>query len=140
MAKKILRTGISDEYDFKLIGIVCQYKEYRLCHFLNQRLSIRLHRAEDYEIMKPQNRQKLSFSLYTFDPDEQVHYFLFANKTSGGILIPEHKNMDYFLVIKDYQNRLDDDWLLNAIKEIPLVLGAYLVQADLLRSKENLVF
>ena len=140
MAKKTLRTKVSDEYDFMLIGIVCQHKEYRLCHFLNQQLSITLKRADDYEIMKPQNRQKLSFALYKYDPSGQPNYFLFANKTEGGILIPDHKNMDYFLMVKDYQNRVDDDVLLNAIKKIPLVLGAYAVQADLLRSKENLVF
>ena len=140
MARKTLHSEISDEYDFLLIGIVCQHKDYRLCHFLNRQLSIRLTRDTDYEITKPRNKQKLSFAFYTYARPEQACYYLFANKTEGGILISDHKNMDYFLMIKEYQNRLDEEWLIAAIKNSPLVLGAYSVQPGLLRSKENLVF
>src|SRR5688572_6992706 len=99
MARKTLHSKISDEYDFLLIGIVCQHKDYRLCHFLNKQLSVRLHRDADYEITKQRNKQKLSFAFYSYTPAEQAHYYLFANKTEGGILISDHKNMDYFLMI-----------------------------------------
>jgi len=140
MARKTLHSNTSDEYDFLLIGIVCQHKDYRLCHFLNRQLSLRLQRDSDYEIMKPQNKQKLSFSMYTYAPAGQASYYLFANKAEGGTLISDHKNMDYFLMVKDYQNRMEEDSLIASIKSIPLVLGAYSVEAAQLRSKENLVF
>ena len=84
--------------------------------------------------------RKLSFAQFTFAADGQPQYYLFANKADGGTLITDHKNIDYFLMIKEYQNRLDEEWLIAAIKNSPLVLGAYSVQPGLLRSKENLVF
>jgi hypothetical protein len=140
MAKKILRSGPSDDYDFILVGIVCQAREYRLCHFLNQHLHIRLQRSDDYEIMKPANRLTLAFSQYTFDPGEDARYYLFANKTESGILVTDHKNMDYFLMIKDYHNRVSEERLMQDLKNIPVILGAYAVQPDRLRARDNLIF
>ena len=141
MAKKILKVFGGDEFDFLLFGIVSQQREYRLCHFLNQRLSLTLQRdKKDYEIMKPKNRQTLGFALFRYEPEDKARFFLFANKTTGGFLIPDLKKMDYFLLIKDYQNQVNAELLLQEIKSIPLVLGAYPLEPEQLRSRENLVF
>ena len=140
MARKILKVTDGDEYDFLLFGIVSQHREYRLCHFLNQKLGISLVRDPDYEIMKPQNRQTLAFAQYRFAPEDQARYFFFSNKTTVGFLVPELKNIDYFLLIKDYHNRIDSDQILAGIKSIPLVLGSYSLEPVGLRARENLVF
>ena len=140
MAKKILKTLGGDEYDFLLIGIVSQQREYRLCHFLNQCLAVTLARKNDFEIMKPQNRQTLSFALFCCEPEDREQYYLFANKTVGGYLLPDLKNIDYFLMVKEYHNRVTAEDLLREVKGIPLVLGAYILQPERLRARENLVF
>ena len=140
MAKKVLRASVGDEFDFLLLGIVSQAREYKLCHFLNQKLLLTLQRVNDYEVMRPQNRQVLAFPLYSFEPEDAARYFLFSNKTTGGFLVPDMKNIDYFLMVKDYHNRVEAEILLREIKEISLVLGAYALQADQLKARENLVF
>jgi len=140
MARKILRAGSQDDFDFKLIGIVSQQREYRLCHFLNKQLGLHLRRSSDYEVMRPQNRQVLAFALYKYEPDDAPHYYLFSNKSDGGFLVPEHRHIDYFLMVKAYQHAVQEDTLMEDIKRIPLVLGAYGVQAESLRARENLIF
>ena len=50
MAKTVLKFDTEEEFDFLLIGIVCQHKDYRLCHELNQKLELNLVREKDYEV------------------------------------------------------------------------------------------
>jgi hypothetical protein len=140
MARKILRAGSPDDFDFKLIGIVSQQRDYRLCHFLNQQLGLHLRRAGDYEIVRPQNRQVLAFALYKYEPADAPHYYLFSNTAEGGFLVPEYRHIDYFLMVKEYQHTVQEESLTDNIKRIPLVLGAYVVQAESLRTRENLIF
>ena len=38
------------QYDFILIGIICQHKDYKLCYELNRKLDLNLVKCEDYEL------------------------------------------------------------------------------------------
>jgi hypothetical protein len=57
-----------------------------------------------------------------------------------GLLIPEQKQIDYFIIIRKGMSRIDDSGILGALKEIRMVLGVYKVEARNLKSKENLIF
>lgn len=140
MAKQVLKIDAFSSEDFILIGIVCQYKDYRLCHYLNHVLDIHLKRENDYEIIQAKRKQKLVFSFYKAEKNEGEKYYLFANKTIGGMLIPEQKSMDYFLMIKEYENLVNEEAVLASVKSIPAVLGAYITDFTTLRSRENLIF
>jgi len=140
MAKQFLKIDSFGSEDFILIGIVCHFKDYRLCHHLNKALNIHLQRASDYEIIQTRRKQKLFFSFYKAELKEGEKYYLFANKTIGGMLLPEQKSMDYFLMVKDYENRVNEEVILASLKAIPLVLGAYVTDFTTLRSRENLIF
>ena len=50
MAKTVIKLTNDDDYDFIVIGIVCQHRDYRLCHELNQLLHINLNKKEDYSV------------------------------------------------------------------------------------------
>ena len=55
-----------------------------------------------------------------------------------GYLVPEEKLSDYFLVIKGLIN--DEKEILKKLNQIKLVLKAYSINVEELKSKRNLIF
>ncbi len=129
------------DLNFKLLGITCQLKDYRLCYYINKLTGLKLAKTEDHEI-DYLNRQPLFFSRYLFVPPlgETAYYLLSNRGVSGGLLIPEMKGSDYFFLVKNF---IDDENLATlhqAIVQIKEVLTATEIDPYKLKSKENLVF
>jgi len=136
MAKTILKFDTDEEFDFLLIGIVCQHKDYRLCHELNQKLELKLTREKDYEVSIAKRMNPALFSFFKFENDEQDLFYVFENKGKHALLIPEQKQIDFFLMIKECFRRHNITELVNSIKQIPVVLGAYPIDPLTLKSRE----
>lgn len=80
------------------------------------------------------------FSQFYFKNSNESDFYLIANKGAEGILIPELKETDYFMVLKNY---FDDEELTNilaGLKEIIDIQVAVCVSPQKLKSKENLIF
>jgi hypothetical protein len=140
MAKTVLKLKDDDEYDFVLVGIVCQQKDYRLCHELNKELELELKRVEDFEIQNARRSNKSLFSFFQYENKDADVFYVFSNKGKDDFLLPEHRNVDYLLMIKENFKRLNETQLLGNIKKISIVLGAYGLEVKKLKSKGNLVF
>ena len=140
MGKTILKFEDDDQFDFILIGISCQHRDYRLCHELNAVLEIELARENDYEIFNGKRMEKVSFSFYRFETAEEDQYYLFANKGKNGTLIPEQKQIDFFLMIRENVKRISEPDLINRLKELKVVLGVFKIDTRNLKSRDNLVF
>jgi hypothetical protein len=137
MSKTLLT--LDDDYDFSLIGISCHAKDYRICWEINNSLNISLIRVEDYEIRKKKEISK--FSFYEFiDENNYIDYYLIANKGNKGNLIKEQKTTDFFLLLKGNisDNQLND--ILSKINALNLVLTAFKIMPESLKSKQNLIF
>ena len=126
----------SEEFDFLLIGIVCQHKDYRLCHELNRKLELNLVREKDYEVTISKRMHPALFSFFKFENEEQDLYYVFENKGQHSLLIQEQKQIDYFLMIRESFQRQNISELVNTIKQIPVVLGAYAIDPRSLKSRE----
>lgn len=140
MPKTVLKFDTEDQYDFILVGIACQYKDYRLCHDLNTGLNISLQREKDYEIFNGKRMENIRFSFYRYVNDEDDHYYLFSNKGRPGLLIPEQKQIDYFLMVRENSQRIQLPELMNRLKEIKVILGTFIMEPKNLKSRENLLF
>src|SRR5215217_3899296 len=136
MAKTVLKFDSDEEFDFLLIGIVCQHKDYRLCHELNQKLGLKLVREKDYEVSIAKRMNPALFSFFKFENDEQDLFYVFENKGKHALLIPEQKQIDFFLMIKECFQRHNITELVNSVKQIPVVLGAYPIDPLTLKSRE----
>ena len=136
MAKTVLRFDTDEEFDFLLIGIVCQHKDYRLCHELNRKLELNLVREKDYEVTISKRMHPALFSFFKFENEEQDLYYVFENKGQHSLLIQEQKQIDYFLMIRESFQRQNISELVNTIKQIPVVLGAYAIDPRSLKSRE----
>lgn len=138
MAK--LKLEVDEDYDFVLIGICSSYTDYRLCWGINQALSIRLERVEDYSMQNKKDGE-FFFSFYEFFNEQtEENFFLIKNQSYNfKKLIPEHDKIDYFLIIKNnYDTEIDD--LLQKLKALESVLTAFSFDAELLKSRSNLIF
>ena len=136
MAKTVLKFDTDEEFDFVLIGIVCQHKDYRLCYELNRQLEINLVREKDYEVSVARRMNPALFSFFKYENDEQDFYYVFENKGKHAMLIPEQKQIDYFLMIRESFKRLNISDLVNSVKQIPVVLGAYPIEPRSLKSRD----
>ena len=138
MAKKIL--AVSESYDFYLIGIACHYKDYRLCHEINSNTNLNLKREDDLEIFDNKTVSPILFSLYKFQNEDSDLFYLITNKSGINYLLPEQKQIDFFLLIKNISNHIDYDELIKQLKSIPIIIGIFVLNPKRLKSKKHLVF
>lgn len=147
-----------------LIGISSHEKDYRLCWALNNKFGLELIKVESLEIKGKKQETPSFFSLFTYDhPDSFLEYTVVANLSESKsssiketdlfgsqikshshneneFLIPEHKQMNYFFVVKGEVDEHAALQMVKKIKEIELVLTAIPIDVTQLKSKHNLVF
>ncbi|HWL00301.1 MAG TPA: IPExxxVDY family protein [Parapedobacter sp.] len=130
------------DLDFVLIAITSSLRDYRLCYFINKATGLSMNKIADYEIGVPPPVKQASFSRYA-DVDEitETEYYLLANRgLDGGILVPEMRHSDYFLIIRNFIDDEDLAALVDNIVEIAEVVAASEISPQKLKSKENLIF
>ena len=130
------------DLDFVLVAITSSLRDYRLCYFINKVTGLKLHKVADYEIGMPPPVGRASFSRYDdVDEAEETEYYLLANKgADGGLLVPEMRHSDYFLLIRHFIDDEDLTELIDQIVALPDVVAATEVSPQKLKSKENLIF
>ncbi len=156
--------NIEYDFDFVLIGISSHEKDYRLCWSINRLFELDLIKGAPLEIKSGRQKTPSFFSLFEYqNPEEFKEYFVISNLSENklaaskehtlfhkgikeataaenGILISEHKQMDYFFVIRGEMEEGETAEIIKKIKEIDLVLTAVNIDVSQLKSKKNLVF
>ncbi|MCW3083217.1 MAG: hypothetical protein JWP12_583 [Bacteroidetes bacterium] len=152
---------IEHDYDFVLIGISSHEKDYRFCWALNNKLKLELVKQDSLEIKGKKQTTPSYFSFFTFDDEDQyTEYSVIANFSESKalaanentlfgaqdateeneFLIPEHKQMNYFFVIRGELEDEEVEELMKQIREIDMVLTTIRIDAKSLKSKQNLIF
>lgn len=135
------KLNIEYDYDFTLIGISCHEKDYRIAWALNNKLNIDLKKTDDLKIELKKNISPTLFPFYEFiDEESYREYFLIGNRGNGGMLIPEQKQVDYFLMLRGNIDTDTKSSLLKQLKDTNIVLAAYDIKPNTLESKQNLLF
>lgn len=133
---------IEPTFDFNLLGIVSPVKDYKLAWLINRTLQINLTRSEDLliEFLSNPNLEISQFFL------SLPHGFiqLLKNKSLNSsqqlaYLIPELRNMDYFLLIQDETGQIDLEVYLKKLADNPSIQSVVKLDVSKLKSKENLL-
>jgi hypothetical protein len=127
------------DFDFTLLGISCHESDYRFGWMLNKATGMNFLKEED--LVVPIKDKQSAHSIFSCEIEENFcTYHIIANKGTSGLLIPESRNTDYFLVIKGpvQQDSLDD--LLSQVRSISKVQTVFPVNVNDLKSKHNLLF
>ncbi|MEP1031977.1 IPExxxVDY family protein [Ekhidna sp.] len=130
--------------DFELFGLVCNKKEYKLAWYLNQALNITLVKQDDIKIEYADNTS-IWISNYVYETDF-VSIELLQNKLVGSgniktkLLMPELKQFDFLLKLKDQTDELSSENVSAIIKDISIIEYTMRLKFDSLKSKENLLY
>ena len=138
MSKLVL--DLEFDFDFSLFGVSSHVANYRIAWGMNKLFEIDLERVDDIDLSFDSNK-KGNFSLYKFDDEESYTTFhLLSNRCDTGYLIPELKQIDYFI---QYWGPMSDKELSSfkdELREIPSVLVAIQIDPMELKSRNNLLF
>lgn len=124
----------------QMAGIVSNQPAYKLVWQINNTLHLQLQRVEDLHYTHRKG-EDIYIQCFEFaDEEYECIYRLVANKTSNNILIPEHRNTNYFLQVKGEHEELPWGSLIGALKKLPFALTVYELQFEILKNKDILYF
>lgn len=129
---------IEIETDCILFGLLSQEPDHRLCWMLNRNLGLNLAYFGEHMAV---NRKRVSHHAHFrfVDESNQTLWRVLDNQDFGKPMIPEFSKMDYFLVVEQ-PDHLDADKLHRSLKELPMLLGCYLIDHNMVKNRENLIF
>lgn len=111
-----------------LIGISCHVNDYRLCWALNRALGINLSRR-DRDITEPGPERMANYSVFEhIEPESQALYVLVNNHCGDGVLLREHRQADFFLIVDEHAPTSAEE-LLEQVRRTEFVLAAYPLDA-----------
>lgn len=145
-----------DFYDdsFLLIAIHSSLDDYAMAYHLNQTLKANFKRSNnDFDLSENSSfpwfdwvdqfhdRYWVLIANQSTKQELQVNNDLFQNETtySRPRLVPEYKDVDYFLKIEDEEG-LESAEIVKILTKIPKVIAVYAVGTEKLKSKKNLIF
>ena len=138
MIKKFLKLDF--DFDFVLIAVTSPLKDYRLCYKVNLAAQTDFRKIEDLTLSFKENGFKYHSCYLHKIPDSDCQFYFIANKGSNGFLISEMKEVDYFIIIKEFIDEEDLSHFLDRLKSINDIQAAIEINPKRLKSKENLLF
>lgn len=145
-----------DFYDdsFVLIAIHGTLEDYAMVYHLNKELKANFKRSNrDFDLSenssfpwfewedKFHDRYWVLIANKSIKQELQINNDLFQNETTYNKprLVPEYKDVDYFLKIEEDEG-LQGDEIVKVLSKIPKVMIVYAVGTAKLKSKNNLIF
>lgn len=133
---------IDYQCDFELVGLVCSARAYKLAWYINQHLHLNLAKSKDL-VIKFVSEPDIIVSNFAYNTPH-CSFRLLKNQSedevSGGYLLSELKNMDYFLIIKNESDTFDSANCIRKLSDISLIESYHRIAVDKLANKENLLF
>lgn len=137
----VKKLSIDDDYEFSLIGISSHSKDYRLCWSLNNELGTAFSKQADLKVELVKMREISLFSFYEYEDEENFNsHYIIANSGTSGALLPEHRNLDYFWMVKGNFTKRDMSELLEKLSKVEAIITCMAIDVATLKSKQNLIF
>jgi hypothetical protein len=131
---------LSLDLDFVLIAITASLKDYVLCHKVNTSLNFNFEKVDDHEVYFNVDEEPLAFSKYYFYVEQgEIEYYIVNNRNTEGFLIPEMNKVDFFMIIHQYIDKEDLNFILTGLNKLSDIQVAAQIDPRKLRSRENLV-
>lgn len=141
MAKRTLYLKPDYDYDFELISIISPIRDYRLCWHINNKLNLDFARQEEIPLHYPKKHKYAYYNLFYFEDEMNwLQYYFINNRSLGEHLIPELKQVDYFLLIKGGNAATEKDAVVDILRGLEQVQAVLTIDPTTLKSKQNLIF
>ncbi len=124
---------------FIMLGIVSTNTDYQLAHFINKALDIHFSKYDDF-VFNGSGKKKYPYSwYYCFSEELKVNAYLIANYHRAKKLLPEYKQIDYFIVL---ENNIDAEQLnefVNSIRSIKKVTAVFKLNLNKIKNVDILL-
>jgi len=135
-----IRLEIEDSFDFRMLGISCHEKDYRLVWALNQHAGFLLERKDDIKLDGGKSKSS-PFPFYEqVDEEHFKTYQLLANRFGNSYFLPELPAIDFLFFVRGDADDNDVENLLERILRVEFVVLASELDITKIRQKENLLF
>ncbi|MBS1587641.1 MAG: IPExxxVDY family protein [Bacteroidetes bacterium] len=126
--------------DTALIGIVSSLPAYRFCWLLNRHFGLDLVRQPDLDICMSGEEGPQYFPIYQYaEPGSSFVYTIYKLKSNKEALLPEVRQLDYAWMIQSSDPEVDANNIVKQLRDIPDIQLAQVLQADKLKSINNLI-
>ena len=130
-----LKLELEPDPEVVVIGISCHEQDYRLCWALNRRLGLLLTRRRA-GLNDLEDGSGMHAAFDHRDAEDRISHTVVDNHGTGGPLIREHREADFFLVVD--REAADTD-LLEQVRRTELVLAAYPLEFGRIRAGHKLL-
>ena len=137
MPKK-LRLESDYDKDYTLFGIILHQRDYRLIWSINEKMQIHLMKMDDLKIFQDKKNEFNTFSLYYYDePNTFKSYFFFSNMGEKGPLFAEHRQTNYFLLIKGNVSQILNEEITDSLSTNEYILKAHPIPISTIKNIYN---
>lgn len=139
--KKSQKLIFNPDYDFKVIAIVSQESEFRMCWLLNEKFNFAFTKANSISFHYIKTNTFAEFPVFTyFDSSTGFKLDLISNKYQAHSLLEDFKNIDYIVKISGLDTEFDFSVFVKDLKSIEEIITAQEIQIDNENSKQKLLF
>ena len=126
MKKKTHKLSVDIHSEFHVWGISSHENDYRLSWAINTNLNLNLSKSSNLEIVNTKTQEIQEFNVFMYnDEDSQCRYDLVSNRCHDGFLLPEYKNVDYFLIINGEIAEYELKIMFSRLKQIEIITLAF---------------
>lgn len=141
MAIRKHKLGYTEDFNFLLLGLASTENDYRLIWKFNQTFNFEFERTENHKVISKNSEVEIGFSHYTYDDENTCLLYRFlSNKTDGGVLMEELKNIDYFLIVQGEFSETFVTSLITNLKSVEHIQAVFQISPASLKSRERLLF
>ncbi|UXX77656.1 IPExxxVDY family protein [Reichenbachiella carrageenanivorans] len=131
-------------YDFHLIGIISQAKDYTVSWAINRALNIGLKKEPDLEV-DLKNAETLTISNFVFENDFR-RFTLITNKVvvetamTQKLFVPSLGTFDFLLKIEEFEETSDLEILFTALRRSEKIDSIVKLDVNKIKEKESFLF
>jgi len=125
--------------DCQLLGLVSQVKDYRLAFFVNNQMGFNFKKYDNLDFYDSSGNKKSASWYYYFDEQLSAKIYLIANSTDGGKLIPSKKEIDFFVLFKEFQSAEYADFALSKLRTVSNVLAVFKLDLNSIKEADILL-
>lgn len=141
---KKLKLKAAYSYDFHLIGIISQSKDYTVSWAINRALDIGLKKESDLEV-DLKNAETLTISNFVFENDFR-RFTLLTNKVltettkTQKLFVPSLGTFDFLLKIEEFEETSDLEILFTALRRSEKIDSIVKLDVNKIKEKESFLF
>ncbi len=137
--KKIHKLKIDERFSFRIIGISSHENDYRLIWAINSGLQLSFFKISNLKL-NDKLGNIMEFSRYLFENETlQYSYYIISNLCPEGILIPEYRTIDYFMLIKGSFSEGFIEETIRKLKKIGIISAAFPINVNSVKSIKRLM-